>query len=644
MNTDWIDYYLALELEFGCSGEEIKKNYRDLMKKYHPDSKFADEVRAKEVNKAYEILGDPDKRAEYDATYLQYKNGEFQEESPEMPKYTYEEMHETFTEEEINFAKRVALQQTISETIENVKIIIDAKNELLFAAFNDAYDKDTYKSEFKQFHSITNEFIANLQDLICESEEFGLDAEIDTINQVIAFLIEVMEEIPKSLKEAKRKVKLEIMKEQLQEKAEQAISNAEDVREEFVSLYAKVYTENIGKDEFKMYYNILRLGLSDALSQLVELYDLLKKANLDETYKNVGILIGQLSQDLELYSGKYKVAQAIGKRLSLREKIKNSMLSFTEYKVKMLSIMQGIIDDPTLDNVKLRVVEGKTLTQSFQNGFSKFTKENFDDSKFADVAKSLYKDAANIYVKRTVLHNKLTKIFDKTKKERIELEYVELLKEEVETSQEEIEAIKLLHEVYILLGKHREYQEITDSELKKLIKTANKCIENSNKLQGYLESMLEYIEKTGEAYDAYCRYCQENDLDTLDSVDYASLGSMVERYQAISVLFNLLANFAAIGIIGHAFIFGDIEVVREFHIASETLNVPQVFINGVLAYLCSYVPLKTISTGYKAKSDGYTSKQLLYRKLISLEQSYKTLFDGTDLNLQDIYQKALKIK
>ena len=64
------DPYEALGVKQDASAEEIKKAYRKLAKRYHPDSTGGDkskEDRFKEVSTAYDILGDPDKRAKYDA-------------------------------------------------------------------------------------------------------------------------------------------------------------------------------------------------------------------------------------------------------------------------------------------------------------------------------------------------------------------------------------------------------------------------------------------------------------------------------------------------------------------------------------------------------------------------------------------------
>jgi molecular chaperone DnaJ len=61
------DYYKILGLERGASKEEVKKAFRKLAHKYHPDKKEGDETAFKEVNEAYGVLSNDKKRAEYDA-------------------------------------------------------------------------------------------------------------------------------------------------------------------------------------------------------------------------------------------------------------------------------------------------------------------------------------------------------------------------------------------------------------------------------------------------------------------------------------------------------------------------------------------------------------------------------------------------
>ena len=63
------DYYAVLGVPSSASEKELSRAYKKLAKEHHPDANAGDpasEERFKEVNAAYEVLGDTEKRKEYD--------------------------------------------------------------------------------------------------------------------------------------------------------------------------------------------------------------------------------------------------------------------------------------------------------------------------------------------------------------------------------------------------------------------------------------------------------------------------------------------------------------------------------------------------------------------------------------------------
>ena len=70
-----MDYYKILGVSRGASDDEIKKAYRKLAHQYHPDKSGGDEKKFKEINEAYQVLSDKQKRQQYDQFGRTFEQG-----------------------------------------------------------------------------------------------------------------------------------------------------------------------------------------------------------------------------------------------------------------------------------------------------------------------------------------------------------------------------------------------------------------------------------------------------------------------------------------------------------------------------------------------------------------------------------------
>jgi len=78
MAVKFQDYYETLGVPRGASAEEIKQAFRKLARVHHPDvakNKASGEAKFKEINEAYEVLGDPEKRRRYDELGANWQDG-----------------------------------------------------------------------------------------------------------------------------------------------------------------------------------------------------------------------------------------------------------------------------------------------------------------------------------------------------------------------------------------------------------------------------------------------------------------------------------------------------------------------------------------------------------------------------------------
>ena len=89
---EYKDYYKTLDVDKNASEDDIKKAFRKLAKKYHPDLNQDDneaQEKFKEINEAYEVLGDPEKKKKYDTFGSGYNFSGGQNFDPSQYGYSY---------------------------------------------------------------------------------------------------------------------------------------------------------------------------------------------------------------------------------------------------------------------------------------------------------------------------------------------------------------------------------------------------------------------------------------------------------------------------------------------------------------------------------------------------------------------------
>lgn len=88
---EFIDYYKILELDKNASEADIKKAYRKLARKYHPDlnpNDAAAKQKFQQINEANEVLSDPEKRKKYDQYGKDWQHGEAYEQARQQQHYS----------------------------------------------------------------------------------------------------------------------------------------------------------------------------------------------------------------------------------------------------------------------------------------------------------------------------------------------------------------------------------------------------------------------------------------------------------------------------------------------------------------------------------------------------------------------------
>jgi len=154
-------YYSVLELNKNCSRDDIKKNYKKLALKYHPDRNPQNikesEEKFKKISEAYQILYDTEKRKKYDlygtfdnenfSSPLDIFNSFFSEFPPEFFKLSSEVINKVIDMPEVKFAKLIIKSLSTEKTKNDIFNDLESNPDM--QSFFKKYTTDnTHKSDF----------------------------------------------------------------------------------------------------------------------------------------------------------------------------------------------------------------------------------------------------------------------------------------------------------------------------------------------------------------------------------------------------------------------------------------------------------------------------------------------------------------
>ena len=159
------NYYEILEINEKASQEIIDKVYKVLIKKYHPDLQENSEIKTKyeekikEINEAYEILSNPEKRNEYDKMLLQEKELASKKTYEQQQTYTKPNTASTYnspppSNNTTNTTVENKAQRNYEEEVINAEKQNAQYQEAINKAYHDAYVQDLknrgYKIKYKK--------------------------------------------------------------------------------------------------------------------------------------------------------------------------------------------------------------------------------------------------------------------------------------------------------------------------------------------------------------------------------------------------------------------------------------------------------------------------------------------------------------
>lgn len=372
------DYYKILEVDRNATEEEIKKSYHRLMKKYHPDlnKNAADEQKTKEINEAYEILGNPEKRIAYDAGFNENnKEDDFNFESLSKEQKEY-----------IEFLKsRKALELLVEEELNKITQITDIKSSIELNGLMGKLSNEEYYSQVSRINSDVSTLIKKLNELQAKTQELDCYYLSDRIESAKNTIIALVDSLPLSIGQLKENEKKEKRVALIRKKINEIIEDTNYNINEVTNLLIGLSQKNISKIDYanfrESYLIVLNSSISD-INKMIELASNDSIAEVEELIKlkeRCELCISFMSSDVD-------IASKYGNQISIVKEIVQSMNDwFQIYSVKIAKISRLLLKYPKSCHYESLFMYAEKI---YDEQFTKFYNE-FRDSRYLSEIKKI---------------------------------------------------------------------------------------------------------------------------------------------------------------------------------------------------------------------------------------------------------------
>ena len=545
---EWKDYYSILEIDRHASYESIKKKYRKLAKKYHPDlneNNEEAEKKFKDINEAFEILSNKEKKKAYDKAWENMK--EFGNIHGEMPNndtsstqtqntVNYDDIKNEYTYEEKRYAKKQILKKLIDEELEKSELIITAKNELIYSALNKDINKKEYYNSVKEFLNISYEYINTLIKYKEEAYKYDLLKEEEIITELIEYLDNELKNIPITPNDAIKYLKEEEIKELIKTETEKEIEVSKEIIEKLKSILIYSSSNQINYVEYNGILSSVLIESHESISKLKELINYCKKYELEETL-NLAI---NAHRDLVIQTinmpDSFEDAKKLGTLETIKEEIKDFINKWKTSEKQIERIIALLQKHPSSSLFENLCNYCLTTCKDYKDELNTTNKKADIDSKLKLNINELSKQGTEIYENAEELHQEATKVYENKSETQLEKQKVITLAQSAIASFDKTKAFDLFIEAGILL---ESLKTTEDLELKSLLKELEKILKNIETLLNKLNNIKQENKKN--------KFSQKDIASQKLYVDYLN-NKLKESRLLLSLCSVATAGFIVLGI------------------------------------------------------------------------------------------------